>query len=304
MRVGFIGLGNMGLPMAANLARAGQDLIVYDLNRKVVDKFVKEFGASPANGLESVARNADIVITIVPTGKDVRRIVLGQDGEPGLAEHLEKGKLLLDMSSSDPTGTVALAKELAQRGIAMVDAPVSGGVRRATDGSLAIMVGGGKADVERCRALLDIMGGQIFDCGPVGSGHAMKALNNMLSAIGLAAAGEALIIGKQFGLDPAVMVDTVNRSTGRNNATEVKFHQFVLNGAYNAGFTNGLMLKDLTTAQDLARATGVPAPFTALVREVYAAALTQYGPASDHTEVVRWQLESSKVELGKKPGKK
>jgi 3-hydroxyisobutyrate dehydrogenase len=213
---------------------------------------------------------------------------------------MEKGKLLLDMSSSDPTGTVALAKELAGRGIAMVDAPVSGGVRRATDGSLAIMVGGGKAEVERCRALLDIMGGQIFECGPVGSGHAMKALNNMLSAIGLAAAGEALIIGKQFGLDPAVMVDTINRSTGRNNATEVKFHQFVLSGAYNAGFTNGLMLKDLTTAQDLARATGVSAPFTALIREVYAATLTQYGPASDHTEVVRWQLESAKVDLKKK----
>jgi len=300
MRVGFIGLGNMGRPMAANLAKAGQDLIVYDLNRKVVDAFVAEFGASPANGLESVARNADIVITIVPTGRDVRRIVMGQDGEAGLAEHMEKGKLLLDMSSSDPTGTVALAKELAERGIAMVDAPVSGGVRRAIDGSLAIMVGGGKAEVERCRALLDIMGGQIFDCGPVGSGHAMKALNNMLSAIGLAAAGEALIIGKQFGLDPAVMVDTINRSTGRNNATEVKCHQFVLSGAYNAGFTNGLMLKDLTTAQDLARATGVSAPFTALIREVYAAALTQYGPASDHTEVVRWQAEAAKVKLGKK----
>ena len=112
MRVGFIGLGNMGLPMAANLARAGQDLIVYDLNRTVVDKFVEEFGASPANGLESVARNADIVITIVPTGKDVRRIVLGQDGEPGLAEHMDKGKLLVDMSSSDPTGTVTLATKL------------------------------------------------------------------------------------------------------------------------------------------------------------------------------------------------
>ncbi len=300
MRVGFIGLGNMGLPMAANLARAGQELIVYDLNRKVVDDFVAEFDARPANGLESVAQNADIVITIVPTGRDVRRVVMGQDGDAGLADFMEKGKLLLDMSSSDPTGTVTLAKELAERGIAMVDAPVSGGVRRAKDGSLAIMVGGGKDEVARCRDLLDIMGGQIFDCGPVGSGHAMKALNNMLSAIGLAAAGEALIIGKQFGLDPAVMVDTINRSTGKNNATEVKFHSFVLSDAYNAGFTNGLMLKDLTTAQDLARATGVPAPFTALVREAFATTLAQYGPASDHTEVVRWQQEAAKVSLTKK----
>lgn len=300
MRIGFVGLGNMGLPMASNLARAGQDLIVYDLNRKVVDDFVAEFDARPANGLESVAQNADIVITIVPTGRDVRRIVMGQDGEAGLAEFMEKGKLFVDMSSSDPTGTVELAKELAERGIPMVDAPVSGGVRRAVDGSLAIMVGGAKEDVDRCRALLDIMGGQIFDCGPVGSGHALKALNNMLSAIGLAAAGEALVIGKQFGLDPAAMIDTINLSSGKNNATEVKFHQFVLNDAFNAGFTNGLMLKDLTTAQDLARATGVPAPFTALIRETYAATLAQYGPASDHTEVVRWQQEAAKVKLTKK----
>lgn len=300
MRVGFVGLGNMGLPMAANLARAGQELIVYDLNRKVVDDFVAEFDARPANGLESVARNADIVITIVPTGRDVRRIVMGQDGEAGLADFMEKGQLLVDMSSSDPTGTVELARELAGRGIPMVDAPVSGGVRRAVDGSLAIMVGGAQEDVGRCRSLLDIMGGQIFDCGPVGSGHALKALNNMLSAIGLAAAGEALVIGKQFGLDPAAMIDTINLSSGKNNATEVKFHQFVLNDAYNAGFTNGLMLKDLTTAQDLARATGVPAPFTALIRETYAATLAQYGPASDHTEVVRWQQEAAKIKLTKK----
>jgi 3-hydroxyisobutyrate dehydrogenase len=300
MRVGFIGLGNMGLPMATNLAKAGQDLIVFDLNRKVVDDFVAEYDARPANGIESVAQNADIVITIVPTGKDVRRIVMGQDGESGLADHMEKGKLFIDMSSSDPTGTVELAKELADRGIPMVDAPVSGGVRRAVDGSLAIMVGGSKDDVKRCSHLFDIMGGQIFDCGPVGSGHALKALNNMLSAIGLAAAGEALVIGKQFGLDPATMIDTINLSSGKNNATEVKFHQFVLNDAFNAGFNNGLMLKDLTTAQDLARATGVPAPFTALVREAYAATLAQYGPASDHTEVVRWQQETAKVKLTKK----
>ena len=297
MRVGFIGLGNMGLPMAANLAKAGQDLIVYDLNRGVVDEFVKEHGGRPANGLVSVAENADVVITIVPTGKDVRKIVLGDGGDDVLASRMESGKLLIDMSSSDPTGSVDLAGVLRERGIAFVDAPVSGGVRRAVDGSLAIMVGGDPADIDRCQPLLDIMGGQIFPCGPVGAGHAMKALNNMLSAIGLAAAGEALLIGKQFGLDPAVMVDTINRSTGRNNATEVKFHQFVLSETFASGFTNALMVKDLTTAQDLARATEVPAPFTALVREVFAETRTQLGPDSDHTEVVRWQQTAAKVDL-------
>ncbi len=297
MRVGFIGLGNMGLPMAANLAKAGQDIIVYDLNRGVVDDFVKEHGGRPANGLVSVAENADLIITIVPTGKDVRRIALGDGDGDGLAAHMESGKMLIDMSSSDPTGSVDLADLLREQGISFVDAPVSGGVKRAIDGSLAIMVGGDAADIERCQPLLDIMGGQIFQCGPVGSGHAMKALNNMLSAIGLAAAGEALLIGKKFGLDPAVMVDTINRSTGRNNATEVKFHQFVLNEAFSSGFTNALMVKDLTTAQDLARATDVPAPFTALVREIFAETKVQLGANSDHTEVVRWQQKVSKVDL-------
>jgi len=297
MRVGFIGLGNMGLPMAANLAKAGQDIIVYDLNRGVVDDFVKEHGGRPANGLVSVAENADLIITIVPTGKDVRRIALGDGDVDALAAHMESGKLLLDMSSSDPTGSVDLAGVLREQGISFVDAPVSGGVKRAIDGSLAIMVGGDPADIERCQPLLDIMGGQIFQCGPVGSGHAMKALNNMLSAIGLAAAGEALLIGKKFGLDPAVMVDTINRSTGRNNATEVKFHQFVLNENFASGFTNALMVKDLTTAQDLARATEVPAPFTALVREIFAETKAQFGSDSDHTEVVRWQQAVSKVDL-------
>ena len=297
MRVGFIGLGNMGRPMAANLAKAGTDLIVYDIDRAAVDGFVEEHGARPANGLAAVAEQADIVITIVPTGRDVERIVLGEGADDGLMANMAQGKLLVDMSSADPTGTVALAGTLAEKGIAMVDAPVSGGVRRAVDGSLAIMVGGAAEHVARCESLFDVMGGQVFKCGPVGSGHALKALNNMLSAIGLAAAGEAFLIGKKFGLDPAVMVDTVNLSSGRNNATEVKFHQFVLNEAFNAGFTNGLMVKDLTTAQDLARATGTPAPFTALVREVYAATLLRYGPGSDHTEVVRWQQDISDASL-------
>ena len=132
MRIGFIGLGNMGRPMAANLARAGQDLVVYDLDRGFVDGFVEEFGAAPANGLAGLAQSADIVITIVPTGRDVRRIALGDGETEGLIAGLEKGKLLLDMSSSDPTGTVALAGELAEHGVAMVDAPVSGGVAAAS----------------------------------------------------------------------------------------------------------------------------------------------------------------------------
>ena len=284
MRIGFIGLGNMGRPMAANLARAGQDLIVYDIERSVVDGFVEEFDARPANGLASLAQNADIIITIVPTGRDVRRIALGEDGSDGLVAGLSDGKILLDMSSSDPTGTVTLAGELAKHGVAMVDAPVSGGVKRAVDGSLAIMAGGAAADVERCRPLLDIMGGQIFECGPVGAGHAMKALNNYVSAAGLLAVCEALIVAERFGLDPRTLNEVLKASTGRNNTTDRKVEPFILSRSFDSGFALALLRKDVGLAQDLAESLSLDAPWLKGCESLLEEAAQTLGADADHTE--------------------
>lgn len=298
MKIGYIGLGNMGRPIAANLARAGHEMIVYDLSREAVDGFVEEFGARPANGLESLAQSADVIITIVPTGQDVRRIVLGdKDGDDCLLSGLDDSKLFIDMSSSEPTGTVSLGEKLKEHGIAFIDAPVSGGVVRAAAGTISIMVGGDQAAIERARPLFEAVGNDVFECGQLGAGHAMKALNNMLSALSVMATTEALLIGKRFGLDPAVMVDTINKSSGRNNATDTKFHQLILNKTYASGFSNALMLKDLTIAQDLARNTGLPAPCTALVRDAFASVVDHYGPNSDHTEVARLMQELRKTEL-------
>jgi 3-hydroxyisobutyrate dehydrogenase len=189
------------------------------------------------------------------------------------------------MSSSSPVGTRDLAEELAASGIDLLDAPVSGGVKRAIDGSLAIMVGGAAEVIAKVRPLLDIMGKSIFEMGAVGSGHAMKALNNYVSAAGLTAACEALQIGERFGLDPELMTDILNVSTGRNNSTEVKLKPFIIPKNYASGFSLGLMAKDLRTADDLARHLGVPAPFSAAVAALWDEALAALGAQADHTAI-------------------
>ena len=220
VRYGYVGIGNMGGPMAANLARTGSEVIIGDLNTASVEAFTTEHEtARPANGLAAVGQDAEAVFTCLPNGKIVREAVLG---EGGVAEGMAEGSVLVDMSSSSPMGTIELGKELADRGIRMVDAPVSGGVPRAIEGTIAIMVGGAKEDIQKVRPALDAMGGQIFETGDLGSAHAMKAINNVLSATNFVVGVEALVIGKKFGLDPENMVDILNFSSGKNSATEGK----------------------------------------------------------------------------------
>jgi len=274
--VAFVGLGQMGRPMSANLAKAGFAVRSYDLN-----------GAGNCASAAEAARGADVFLTMLPDGRAVREAVLGAG--------LPKGMLVLDMSSSDPVGTRALGKELAARGVGLLDAPVSGGVKRAVDASLAIMAGGDDpALIERVRPLLEKMGGKIFLTGPLGSGHAMKALNNYVSAAGLAATAEALVVGARFGLDPAVMTDIINASSGRNNTTEVKVKQFMLSGAYNSGFSVALMVKDVSIAASLADAVGSETPLAHACVELWQRAAAQLGPRADHTEYYRFAGERRK----------
>ncbi len=286
-RIGFVGLGNMGRPMADNLMKAGFELAVVDADpRRLAGLGVKAL--LPAS-LAALGEMSDLVITMLPDGKIVRHALLGDaGGNDHVLAGLASGSLVIDMSSSSPVGTRELGAALASRGIALVDAPVSGGVKRAIDGSLAIMVGGDDADIARCRPLLAAMGRDIFPTGPLGSGHAMKALNNYLSAVGLAAAAEAVLVGQRFGLDPATMVDILNASTGRNNATENKLKQFILPKRYAAGFTMGLMAKDLRTALETAQATATPTPLAAACIALWNDAEVKLGPAADHTEIARY----------------
>jgi 3-hydroxyisobutyrate dehydrogenase len=203
------------------------------------------------------------------------------------------------MSSSAPTDTRRLGEDLAARSIALLDAPVSGGVVRAEAGTLSIMAGGAAPVIARCRPLLDAMGERVFATGPLGSGHAMKALNNLVSAAGLLAAAEALLVGRRFGLDPTVMLDVFNASTARNNSTENKFEQFVFSRRFSSGFSLALMVKDLTTALDLADATATPAPFAARCRALWSTAAAELEDDADHTAVVQWleRLAGTRLEL-------
>ncbi len=300
-RVGFIGLGQMGLPMARNLARAGFALAVHDVDRKALKRACDATGAEAPGSLKSLGASCEAVITMLPDGKEVRAVVLGGGNErDSLLAGLPPGAVLLDMSSSSPVGTRELGAQLAGHGVAMLDAPVSGGVRKAAEGSLSIMVGGEAATVAHCRPLLETMGKQIFLTGPLGSGHAMKALNNYVSAAGLAAAAEAVLAGQRFGLDPANIVDILNASTGMNNSTLNKFHQYILSRAFDSGFSLDLMVKDLNTALEVARAGGSPVPLAEACVRAWIDAQSALGSGVDHTAVVRHWEKLAGSELGKK----
>lgn len=281
--IALIGLGQMGLPMAKRLLGAGFTVHGADPAETARAAFTEAGGKAFSSAAEA-AEGAGAVITMLPNGKVVRDVLLGSGG---VAARLAKGALVIDMSSSAPTDTTSLAADLAPLGLALVDAPVSGGVKRAIDGSLAIMAGGPEAAVERARPMLAAMGKSIFATGPAGSGHAMKALNNYVSAAGLIAACEALLVGGRFGLQPETIVDVLNASTGRNNSTEVKMKPFVISEAFNSGFSLALMAKDLRIAADLADHLDLPLPQIQSVATLWEAAKAGLEPGADHTEIHR-----------------
>jgi 3-hydroxyisobutyrate dehydrogenase len=278
--VGFVGLGNMGWPMARNLYAAGFDLIVRDIAAATQHRFAAEHpGVTPASSPSAFAA-ADIVVTMLPNGVSVQDAMLGW----GIGATLRAGALLLEMSSSDPSDTLRLAADLEPFGVRVVDAPVSGGVPRAVTGELAIMVGGAPEDVARAQPVLLVLGepARQFTTGALGSGHAMKALNNVVAAATSCATAEALVIGKRFGLNPKTMIDIINVSTGRSFVSEV-FGSEVLTGRYGTGFKLGLLAKDVRIAASVAAATGTDAPVLALTDERWAKALSRLGPEADQS---------------------
>jgi 3-hydroxyisobutyrate dehydrogenase len=268
--VAFIGLGTMGQPMAANLAREGYDVRSYDLN-----------GSGSCRSIREAARGAYVLITMLPNGSNVRTAVL--EALPAL----KAGAIVVDMSSSDPAGTRALGAALAAKSIAMVDAPVSGAIAKARDGTLAIMLGGEAAVTRKILPILKTMGSKIFHVGPLGAGHAVKALNNYLGAAGTIAGFEALLVARAFGLDPKPMLEAINASTGRNSTTERKIPQQVLTGAFASGFKLALMAKDVGIAAGLARDLGVETPYLRETLRLWRAAQRRLPKDADHTEIFR-----------------
>ena len=277
----FIGLGNMGAPMAARLIEAGYEVTGCDASPAARERFAAIAGRTSVADVAAAVAGMPVVITMLPEGKAVAAVVAA------MRPHLAPGAIVIDMSSSDPVGTRALGAELAAAAIRLIDAPVSGGVKRAVDGSLAIMAGGEAAAIDAVEPVLSPMGRVVFRTGPLGSGHAMKALNNYVSGAGFVAAIEALRVGEAFGLDPAVMTDVLNASTGRNNSTETKVKQLVLSESYASGFSLGLMAKDIRTAERLAAAIGIEARLAERCAALWDEAAAALGPSADHTEIAR-----------------
>jgi 3-hydroxyisobutyrate dehydrogenase len=277
--VGFIGLGRMGRPMATNLLGAGYQLVVRDADRDVERRFAEQPGAV-SGGDPSAFATAGVLITILPDGHVVQDAVLGD----GIADALPSGAVVVDMSSSSPHDTRDLGRALAERSLALIDAPVSGGVPRAADATLAIMAGADDdAALDRALPILRVLGRRIFRTGPLASGHAMKALNNFCAATGYAALAEALVLGRSFGLEPSTMVEIVNNSTGRSFCSDVVFPDEVMTGRYGTGFAVGLLAKDVTIAAGIAEGSGVTAPLCELVQRRWAQAAEALGFAADHS---------------------
>ena len=293
--IGFVGVGNMGWPMAANLLKRGFTVAVADARHEVANNFVQQLGGTAPDSLAHLAAASDVVVTMLPTSAHVATVLA--DGADHILAGLKRGSIVIDMTSGQPAITQALAARVARAGATLIDAPVSGGVTRARTGELAIMVGGPADAIERARPVLAAMGTTITRCGDVGAGQAMKALNNLVSAGGFLIGIEALLIGQKFGLDPGLMTDVLNASTGMNNSTQKKFRQFVLSRAFDSGFSLELMVKDLSIALEMARGGAVPAPFAAQCRELWAAASALLGPGQDHTALARLPETLAGMEL-------
>jgi 3-hydroxyisobutyrate dehydrogenase len=292
-KIGFVGIGTMGTPMATNLAKAGYKVLAYDIDPRRANALAATHEIEIAASLAEVGEKSATVITMLPEGKHVREAVCGKGDSFSdcVGAGLKPGTLLIDMSSSSPLGTRELGALLEQRGVKLIDAPVSNGLKGAIAATLAIMVGGDKALFEQCRPLFEKMGNQIFYAGPLGAGHAMKALNNYVSAAGLVAACEAVLAAQRFGLDPNVAVDILNASSGMNNTTRNKVKQHMLSGTYGAGFITGLMAKDVRTALEVVQAMQVATLLAQPCTEIWNRMEKELGAASDHTEMFRY-LES------------
>ncbi|GJH31860.1 NAD-binding protein [Paraburkholderia hospita] len=283
-RIGFIGLGMMGAPMVQCLTNAGFALYIDDADAARAATLAAQAGAQRLT--RDNAASLDVLITMLPNSAIVENVLLG-GGSDGWASRLAKGAVVIDMSSSEPERSRKLGAMLEERGLVYLDAPVSGGVKKAKEGTLAILVGGREEVLAQCQPVLEAMGKSILHIGGAGSGHAAKALNNYVSAAGLAATVEALLVAQRFGIEPDVMTDVLNASSGRSNTSENKVKQFMLSGTFASGFALQLMNKDLKIAHALAQSVGYPMTLGDTVTAVWGEAAQRSTPATDHTEMYR-----------------
>ena len=293
MRIGFLGLGAIGAPIAAHLAKQHK-LTVWNRTAARATEFAATHAAHVAHTPREAAAGAEVVLTCLPTSREVAGLL---DGPDGLEAGLVRGALLIDCTSGDPATSRAIAQRLAGRGVAFADAPVSGGVSGAEAGTLTVMVGGDEETFERARPVLAAFGKRIERLGPVGAGHAMKAVNNALLAVNLIAVGEALAALVKAGVSARTAVEVLNASSGRSFVTEALVPERVLTGRWPRTFRLALLDKDVGIARAFVREVGVESPLLELAGELLAQARTELGETADHVEAIRVIERRAGVEI-------
>jgi 3-hydroxyisobutyrate dehydrogenase len=284
-RVGFFGMGAMGCGMAVNLVKAGFTVSAYDPSATSRANFESRSGAKSVATPRDACENQNAIVTMLGDGKVVHAALFGGDTPIAAAK---AGTMVIDCSSSSPPDTLNLGKELAERGIALIDSPVSGAQKGADDGTLTLMVGGAPDLVKRADTILHAMGKSIFHTGPLGSGHAMKTINNYVAALNLISALQGILVGQKYGLDPEQMVDIINASYGRNAATEFVLKQQITSGKFAANFKLWLAAKDARVMAETARHVGFSAPLPQDVTALFADAEKALGRDADFTNVYKY----------------
>jgi 3-hydroxyisobutyrate dehydrogenase len=282
LSVAFIGLGSIGRPMAKRIAAAGFPLTVWNRTNDRAVRFAKEIGARHAKTAAEAAREADVVITCLSTSADVEQVL-----DNGLLDGMKRGSTLLDCTSGDPATSRRIAGKLSAKDAHFVDAPVSGGVRGAEDGTLTVMCGGDESDLAGVRPVIEAFGKKIVHCGPVGAGDAVKAMNQALLALTIWGTGEALVALSKSGVSARVALEVINASSGRSNASMNLFPERVLNRAFPRTFRLALLDKDARIAAQIARDERVPAPLTQLAADLCTLAHRELGEDADHVEAVK-----------------
>jgi 3-hydroxyisobutyrate dehydrogenase-like beta-hydroxyacid dehydrogenase len=295
MRIGFIGLGVMGMPMAGHLATAGHVLTVLDIDRPKAERLAAAHaGVRIAATPRDVAASSDIVVTMLPSGEYVRDVAVGANG---LIEGFKGGELVIDTSSCEPWLTIATAEQLATKHVAMVDAATSGAEWGAKAATLVFMLGGDPSAAERAKPVLSIMGKHLFHLGPIGAGHTMKSINNTITAMTLAATAEGLALGTKLGLDPNVMTDVLNVSTGMSWITQTHIKQRITNRAFDDPFKLELMVKDIRIALALAAQRETSVPLWSTGQRIWQQADREAGPEASVSELVRHIERGAGVEI-------
>jgi 3-hydroxyisobutyrate dehydrogenase len=283
MKVAFIGVGNMGKPMAANIVKGGHQVTVLDSEPGLAAQVAADIGATACARISELPQ-VDVIVTMLPDGKVVQSVALGKDG---IASVAARGTVILDMSSSQPLITRETGAALLPKGITLIDAPVSGGVERAITGTLTIMIGADDPDaLARAKPVLSCVGSTFFEVGKLGSGHAAKALNNILGAGNYALMAEALIVAERYGINPETLVDIVNVSTGQSFISTVVMKKFVVPQTYDTGFKVGLLAKDAGIAAELSANLGCDTPLMRLTDQRWALARDTLGANEDNSKAI------------------